>query len=70
MFRGGRLALVCVAIAALSYWAFQQLRPDEADGAAGLAHYPQYYMENFSALGMDQVGAPGWNCFAPAGHPL
>lgn len=58
MFRGWRLALVCVAVAALSYWAFEQLRPDEADGAGGLAHYPQYYMENFSALGMDQDGAP------------
>lgn len=58
MFKGKRLALVCVAIAALSYWAFQQLRPDEADGAAGLAHYPQYYMEDFSALGMNQDGAP------------
>ena len=56
--KGWRPALVAVAIAVLSYWAFEQLAPDEADGAGGLAHYPQYYMENFSALSMDRDGAP------------
>ncbi len=56
--RSWRLGLMTIAIAALSYWAFRQLAPDETAATGGLAHYPQYYMENFSALNMGRDGAP------------
>lgn len=59
MFTGRwKLALILAIIAGLSYWALDKLSEDGVTKLSKLAHYPDYYMENFSTLTMNQDGTP------------
>lgn len=59
MFSGKRkLALILVIIAAITYWALDRLTEDDLTKLGELAHYPDYYMENFTTLTMNQNGKP------------
>ena len=59
MFSGRRkLALILVIVAAISYWALDKLTEDDLTKLSKLAHYPDYYMENFTTLTMNQDGKP------------
>ena len=59
MFSGRRkLALILVIIAAITYWALDKLTEDDLTKLSKLAHYPDYYMENFTTLTMNQDGTP------------
>ncbi len=59
MFTGRwQLALILVIIAAFSYWALDKLSDDDATKLSKLAHYPDYYLENFTTLTMNQDGTP------------
>lgn len=59
MFTGRRkLALILVVIAAISYWALDKLTEDDLAKLSKLAHYPDYYMENFTTITMNQDGKP------------
>jgi lipopolysaccharide export system protein LptC len=59
MFNGRwKLALILVIIAGFSYWALDKLSEDGATKLSKLAHYPDYYMENFTTLTMNQDGTP------------
>lgn len=53
-----KLALFLVIIAALSYWVLEKLTGDELSKLNKLAHYPDYYLENFTTLTMNQDGKP------------
>ena len=54
----GRLVLLLVVAAGISYWALQQLTKDEETILRELAHFPDFYMENFSTLTMTPDGLP------------
>lgn len=59
MFTGrGKLTLILVVIAAISYWALDKLTEDDLTKLSELAHYPDYYMENFTTITMNQDGKP------------
>lgn len=59
MFTGRwKLALILVVIAAISYWALDKLTEDDLAKLSKLAHYPDYYMENFTTITMNQDGKP------------
>jgi len=59
MFTGRwQLALILVIIAAFSYWILDKLSEDDVTKLSKLAHYPDYYMENFTTLTMNQDGTP------------
>lgn len=59
MFSGKRkLALILVIIAVITYWALDKLTEDNLTKLSKLAHYPDYYMENFTTLTMNQNGKP------------
>lgn len=47
-----------IVVAGFSYWALEKLTEDDATKLNKLAHYPDYYMENFTTLTMDQDGTP------------
>lgn len=53
-----KVALVLIAIAGFSYWALEKLTEESAPDLSKLAHYPDYYMENFTTLTMNQDGTP------------
>lgn len=59
MFSGRRkLAILLVIIAGFTYWALDKLTEDDITELSKLAHYPDYYMENFTTLTMNQDGTP------------
>ncbi|MBL1142268.1 MAG: LPS export ABC transporter periplasmic protein LptC [Proteobacteria bacterium] len=59
MFTGRwQLALILVIIAGFTYWALDKLTEDDLTELSKLAHYPDYYMENFTTLTMNQDGTP------------
>jgi lipopolysaccharide export system protein LptC len=59
MFTGRwKLALILVIIAGFTYWALDKLTEDDVEKLSRLAHYPDYYMEDFSTLTMNQDGTP------------
>lgn len=59
MFSGRwKLALILIIAAATSYWALNKLSGDEVKKLNKLAHHPEYYMENFTTLTMNQDGTP------------
>ncbi len=59
MFAGRwKLALILVVIAGISYWALDKLAEDDLTKLSKLAHYPDYYMENFTTITMNQDGSP------------
>ncbi len=53
-----KLALVLIVIAGFSYWTLEKLTEDSTTNLNKLAHYPDYYMENFTTLTMNQDGTP------------
>ena len=53
-----KLALILIIVAGFSYWALEKLTEDSATKLSKLAHYPDYYMENFTTLTMNQDGTP------------
>ena len=53
-----KLALILVVIAGITYWALDKLTEDDLTKLSKLAHYPDYYMENFTTLTMNQDGKP------------
>jgi lipopolysaccharide export system protein LptC len=59
MFTGRwKLALLLAIIASVSYWALDKLNEGGVSQLSKLAHYPDYYMENFTTLTMNQDGTP------------
>jgi lipopolysaccharide export system protein LptC len=59
MFTGKwQLALILVIFAGFSYWILDKLTEDDVTKLSKLAHYPDYYMENFTTLTMNQDGTP------------
>jgi len=59
MFTGRwKLALLLAIIASVSYWVLDKLNEDDVTQLSKLAHYPDYYMENFTTLTMNQDGTP------------
>lgn len=59
MFTGRwKLALILIIAAGFSYWALEKLSGDKITKLSKLAHYPDYYMENFTTLTMNQDGTP------------
>ncbi|HIF50640.1 MAG TPA: LPS export ABC transporter periplasmic protein LptC [Thiotrichaceae bacterium] len=59
MFTGRwKLALLLAIIASVSYWVLDKLNEDGVSQLSKLAHYPDYYMENFTTLTMNQDGTP------------
>jgi len=53
-----KLAFVLIIIAGFSYWTLKKLTEDSSSSLNKLAHYPDYYMENFTTLTMNQDGTP------------
>ena len=53
-----KLIFVLLVVAGFSYWALEKLTEDDANKLSKLAHYPDYYMENFTTLTMNQDGTP------------
>ena len=59
MFSGRwKLAIFLIIIAGLSYWVLDKLTGDEVSKIYKLAHFPDYYFENFTTLTMNQDGSP------------
>jgi len=59
MFSGRwKLIIVLIVVAGFSYWALEKLTEDDAKKLSKLAHYPDYYLENFTTLTMNQDGTP------------
>lgn len=59
MFTGKwKTALLLLIIAALSYWALLQLTEEDVVNLNKYAHYPDFTMENFTTLTMNQQGLP------------
>lgn len=59
MFTGRwQLAIILVIFAGFSYWALDKLTEDDVTKLSKLAHYPDYYMEDFTTLTMNQDGTP------------
>jgi lipopolysaccharide export system protein LptC len=53
-----KLAFILVVVAGFSFWVLELLTEDNATKLSKLAHYPDYYLENFSTLTMNQDGTP------------
>ena len=53
-----KLALLLIVAAGFSYWVLEKLTGDDLTTINKLAHYPDYYMENFTTLTMNQDGNP------------
>ena len=53
-----KLAFTLIMVAGLSYWLLDTLIIDDKEALAKIAHYPDYYMENFNTLKMNENGAP------------
>lgn len=53
-----KLIIILIVVAGFSYWALEKLTEDDATKLNKLAHYPDYYMENFTTLTMNQDGTP------------
>ena len=53
-----KLIVVLIVVAGFSYWALEKLTEDDVSKLSKLAHYPDYYMENFTTLTMNQDGTP------------
>lgn len=53
-----KLIIILVVVAGFSYWALEKLTEDDAKKLSKLAHYPDYYLENFTTLTMNQDGTP------------
>lgn len=53
-----KLIFFLVVVAAFSYWALEKLTEDDVAKLNKLAHYPDYYLENFTTLTMNQDGTP------------
>lgn len=53
-----KLIFVLIVVAGFSYWALEKLTEDDLTKLNKLAHYPDYYMENFTTLTMNQDGTP------------
>ena len=53
-----KLAFSLIIIAGLSYWLLDMLIVDDKKELAKLAHHPDYYMENFNTLKMNEDGTP------------
>jgi lipopolysaccharide export system protein LptC len=53
-----KLAVILVISAGVSYWILQALTEDEEISIRELAHYPDYYMHDFTTLTMDIEGKP------------
>ncbi len=49
---------ILIAVAGCSYWALEKLTTDNTTNLSSWAHYPDFYMENFSTLTMNQDGTP------------
>lgn len=59
MFTGRwKLALILVIFAGVTYWTLDRLTGDNITELSKLAHYPDYYMEYFTTLTMNQDGTP------------
>ena len=57
-FERWKIALLLIIVAAMSYWALQELTVSDVKKLNKLAHYPEYYMEDFTTLTMNQDGTP------------
>ena len=53
-----KLISILLLIAGFSYWALDLLTEDETAKLNKLAHYPDYYLENFTTLTMNEDGIP------------
>jgi lipopolysaccharide export system protein LptC len=53
-----KLIIILIVVAGFSYWALEKLTEDDATKFNKLAHYPDYYMENFTTLTMNLDGTP------------
>lgn len=53
-----KLIIILIVVAGFSYWALEKLTEDDATKLNKLAHYPDYYMENFTTLTMNLDGTP------------
>ncbi|MFT5395704.1 MAG: lipopolysaccharide export system protein LptC [Gammaproteobacteria bacterium] len=53
-----KLIITLIVVAGFSYWGLEELTEDDATKLNKLAHYPDYYMENFTTLTMNQDGTP------------
>jgi len=53
-----KLALILIIAAGFSYWALEKLGGDDITEISKLAHYPDFYLENFTTLTMNQDGTP------------
>jgi len=53
-----KLIIILIVVAGFSYWALEKLTEDDTTKLNKLAHYPDYYMENFTTLTMNQDGTP------------
>ena len=53
-----KVAFSLIIIAGITYWLLDMLIIDDKEELAKLAHHPDYYMENFNTLKMNEDGAP------------
>jgi len=53
-----KLAFTLIMVAGLSYWLLDMLIIDDKEVLSKIAHYPDYYMENFNTLKMSKDGNP------------
>ena len=53
-----KLISILLLIAGFSYWTLDMLTEDETAKLNKLAHYPDYYLENFTTLTMNEDGIP------------
>lgn len=53
-----KLISILLVIAGFSYWALDTLTEGDATKLNELAHYPDYYLENFTTLTMNEDGTP------------
>ena len=53
-----KLVVLLIVITVFSYWLLEKLIGDDKEILAKLAHYPDYYMENFTTLEMNDDGTP------------
>jgi len=53
-----KLVAVLIIAAALSFWILKLLNDEYKNDLMALAHFPDYYMHDFSTLTMDDFGKP------------
>ncbi|MAS81177.1 MAG: LPS export ABC transporter periplasmic protein LptC [Legionellales bacterium] len=53
-----KLISILLVIAGFSYWTLDTLTEGDATKLNELAHYPDYYLENFTTLTMNEDGTP------------